>query len=253
MNFGTDTVFDYVRTMITDPESDDAYQKLYYIVSNDCFVFLHSCSLSTEDKEDIMQSVQISVYAGLHGYVRNFQNASVQQRNAYLRTIIRRRLNDLLARKYRHQHVASYDADDFPAELCGDQADLFTELSNRSELLATLEMLCASHFAPAQIIAYLLGRCTIASGKNAKPALVAQRLQALPLLEAAGIAIGQFRHNCPFPIEDDIFAPLLQRLVRKPAGHECFDLTPRQISDANSMIAAYLRKQRDLSNGGDSL
>ena len=257
MNFGKQTVFDYVRKMTADPESDDDYHILFGIVRHDCLSLLGGCKLSQEDKDDIIQNVQISVFSGLIRYVEQFANASEPQRNAYLRTILFRRRDDLLARNYKHGKTVSYDGDDFPLELCGTQDDMFDALSAHETLQQALHFICKAPFPPAQIIGYLMSRSTAPSGKNGRPALVAQRLNGLPLQEAAQIAIEQIQAECPCPIDARIYMPLLNKL-EQPTGHEkqdnpCFSMTPQAISTTNSRIANYLRKHRDQFNGGNIL
>lgn len=257
MNFGNQTVFDYVRKITTDPESDDDYHILYGIVRKDCLSLLYSCNLSQEDKDDIIQNVQLSVFSGLIRYVETYANLSEPQRNAYLRTILFRRRDDLLARNYKRGPEISYDEDDFPQELCGTQDDMFDALSTHEALQQALHFICKAPFPPAQIIGYLMTRSTSKSGKNGSPAEVARRLNGLPLWEAAQIVIEEIQAECPSPIDASIYMPLLNQL-EQPARHEvqdtaCFSMTPQAIYTTNSRIATYLRKHRDQFNGGNIL
>ena len=244
MNFGTQSVFDYVREMIADPNSAEDYPVLYFVIRKDCQELLRGTHLPREDMEDIIQEVQLCVYAGLAHYVEVYASKAPAQRNAYLKTIVLRRRDDLLRSCYKRKHVSSYDVEDFPIELCGVQDDMFDRLSDRNELMKTLRVICSVDLPAEHIIAYLLGRCTVTTGKNSKPALVAQQLTGMTLHEAARYTFVRLREECPFPIDRAVFAPLLEKLAEPTAqgtyGDNIFLLSPRKISNANSYIADYL-------------
>ncbi len=260
MNFGKQVVFDYVRNMIAEPNSEKDYQELYNIIWVDAFGLLSRYNLSIEDKEDIVQDVEISFFPRLTWYVENFRHASPAQRNACLRTIVKRRMNDQLARRYRHSNVTSYDAEDFPEELSGVCEDTFAGLSSRDEVRQALKLICSLNFPAEQIIAYLMTRCTALTskgGKNGKPAQVARQLAGLTLDESAAIAIRQIQEVCPFAVSMEVYAPLLEKLDKSVSQSRCgdcrFNLTPRMISGVCSQITERLRSIWERLNGGKEL
>ena len=257
MNFGTQSVFDYVRNMVTDPNCAEEYPVLYFVIRKDCMELLSTTNLPQEDKEDIVQEVQMSVFSGLVDYVEVYASKAPAQRNAYLQTILLRRRNELLRSRYKRKHVSSYDVEDFPVELCGVQDDMFDRLSDRNELTNAFTLICSMKLPAEQIIAYLLGRCTALTGKNSKPALVAQQLAGMTLHEAARYTFDRLQEEFPFPMDRVVFAPLLEKLAETTGqgnyGDGIFLLTPRKISNANSYIAEYLRKHQDRIIGGNSL
>lgn len=251
MNFGNQPTFDYVRNMISKPNSEVYYPYVYKIVRGDCACLLSRVNLPLEDKEDIIQDVQLSLFPKLVWYVENFADSSEAQRNACLKTILNRRLNDFLARKYKHKGVTSYDVEDFPMELCGVQDTMLSSMSNRDEVQQALRQVCSMDMPPQQTIAFLYAKSTTLlakGGKNSKPALVAKALEGLPLEEAARIAIQQMREACPFPLEANVFAPLLCRIAQPTngvaIGDLTFHLTPQAISYSCSHISEKLRKLR---------
>lgn len=249
MNFGNQPTFDYVRNMISNPNSNEDYAVVYQIVWTDCSSLLSHYNLSHEDKEDIIQDVQASLFPRMVWYVENFAQASVAQRNACLKTILLRRTNDLLARKYKHKGVTSYDVEDFPMELCGVPDTMFSRMSSRDEVQQALRLVCAMNLPPQQTIAFLFAKSTTLltkGGKNSKPALVAKALAGLPLEEAARIAVRQMKEACPFPLDADVFDPLLRQIAQLAkdgrVGEQNFDLTPRAISNSCSQISEKLRR-----------
>ena len=142
MKFSSQTTFNMVRKMLEDPSDSADYHILYAIIQSDCQALLRNCTLSQQDKEDIIQETQISVFSGLLRYSESYADASDAQRGAYLRTILSRRLNDLLARRYRQKCEISYDMEDFPPELCGVQDCMLRDLCIRSELTQMLYYAC---------------------------------------------------------------------------------------------------------------
>lgn len=257
MKFSSQTTFNMVRKMLEDPSDSADYHILYAIIQTDCQALLRNCTLSQQDKEDIIQETQISVFSGLLRYAENFANASDAQRGAYLRTILSRRLNDMLARRYRHSSEISYDMENFPPELCSIQDCMLYDICIRSELTQTLHEACQMDCPAEQTIAFLCTKCTSTPGKNDKPSHVAQLLGGMPLKNAAQIVIDQFRQEYSFPSEWDIFAPLQKKLAQPTTfgtyGDCIFQMTPRAISNSNGKISEYLRKIHDRFFGGNSL
>lgn len=257
MKFSSQTTFNMVHKMLKDPSNHADYHILYAIIQADCQALLRNCTLSQQDKEDIIQETQISVFSGLLRYVENFANASDAQRGAFLKTILSRRLNDLLARRYRRSCEISYDMEDFPQELCSMQDFMLHDICVRNELTQTLQEACQMDCPAEQTIAFLCTKCTSTPGKNDKPSHVAQLLGGMPLKNAAQLVIDRFRQECSFPIECDIFAPLQKKLAQPTTcgtyGDCIFQMTPRAISNSNGKISEHLRKSHDRFFGGNSL
>ena len=250
MEFGSQSTFHMVQQSLENPDSAADYHLVYAIIQKDCRVLLSSWDLSQEDKDDIIQDTQISIYAGLVYYVEHFAHASPAQRNAYLRKVLLRRGSDQLTHQRRHKQAVSYDNEDFPQELCGVQDDLFQSVSHREQVHNALTQVCSLNFPEDEIIAFLATRCTVMTGKSSKPSQVAQQLSGMSLKAAAAATIHMIQQECPFPISGAVYAPLMDRLT---PDTDPFGLTPKEISNANCKIIQQLRKQQNPFIGGISL
>ena len=249
MTFDSNTTWNYVRILLTDPHNQEACDGLYHALRRDTLRVLSRDILSPHDKEDILQEVFVDLYEGRQAHAQKLENASAAQRNAYLKVMIRRICYDHLRRNGKHKVAISYDAEDFPLEHCGTTEDVATCIQERTELQDVLHLVCQLDLPPEQIIAFLMTRLSAYSNSclNGKPAQVAQQLQGMTLLTAAYRAITQLCQIYPSANDSRIFEPLMDKLKQHQGGilqaSRRFDMTPRAISVACGRISKLLRQQ----------
>lgn len=250
MTFGSNTTWNYVRTLLTDPHNQEACDGLYRALRKDTLSVLSRDALSFHDKEDILQEVYADLYEGWQAHAQKLENATAPQRNAYLKVMIRRICCDHLRRNGKHKVAISYDAEDFPLEHCGTTEDVATCIQDRTELLDALHLVCQLDLPPEQIIAFLMTRLSAYKSccLNGKPAQVAQQLQGLTLLTATYRTITQLCEVYPSAADSRIYAPLMDKLKQRQGGvlqaARRFDMDSRAISVACCRITKLLRQQR---------
>lgn len=262
MKFGSKEVFGNICAMVADPESAGRYEQLYSIVRDDTLAVICRDTLTLEEREDIVQNVELAVFRGLLRYSQNYANCTEEERNRYLRRIISNKRNDCLADQYRARQFTSYDTEDGP-ELAGEgnlEEEILNEKQIRQDLFHSIRGVCALRTTPDKIIGFLHNKLTAVldrSGRNGAPAAVSERLAACTQQVAADLAVQELERMLECHIPDAVFAPLydkLQEVTRNGVqGDLPFRLTARDITDSSSWIASKMRKQKETIIGGKRL
>ena len=260
MKFGSNEVFGIICAMVTDPESAGRYEQLYNIIRDDTMAVICRDTLSPEEREDIVQNVELAVFRGLTRFVEVYADCTEEERNRYLRRIISNKRNDCLAEQYRARRCTSYDIDE-PMELEGEEdfeESLLSEIQLQEDLFHSIHSLCRLRTTPDKIIAFLHNKLTAVldgSGKNGAPAEVAGRLASCTQRTAADLAVRELETLLECRIPAAVFEPLYDKLEeRTPEGIRGdlpFRLTPRDITDSSSWIGSKLRKQKETIIGGN--
>ena len=260
MRFGSNEIFGRICAMVTDPESAGQYEQLYEIVRDDTLAVIRRDTLSPEEREDIVQNVELAVFRGLVRFVDTYADCTEEERNRYLRRIIANKRNDCLAEQYRGKHYCSYDGDDAPvlAQEGSMEDAVMNEMQLRQELFQSIRAVCSLRTTPDKIIAFLLNKLTAvldSGGRNGTPAVLSRRLSGYTQKRVAEMTVRELERlmGCQIPKEVvwPLFAKLKERTPEGLRGDLPFRLTPRDITDSSSWIASKMRKQKETIIGGN--
>ena len=260
MKFGSNEVFGTICAMVTDPESAGRYEQLYEIIRDDTLTVIRRDTLSPEEREDIVQNVELAVFRGLVRFVDTYTDCSEEERNRYLRRVIANKRNDCLAEQYHAKRYSSYDADGVPvlAQEGSMEEDVLNEMQLRQDLLRSIHAVCSLRTTPDKITAFLLNKLTAVldrTGQNGTPAFVSQRLKDDTQRTAADLAVRELERLMGCRIPKTIISPLYEKLQEQTPegvrGDLPFRLTARDITDSSSWIASKMRKQKETIIGGN--
>ena len=248
MRFGTEEVFNYIRENIT--RSDDAwYSRLYNIIRADTLSVLSGYRLHKDDKDEIIQEVQISVTVHLSKFLKESENKSVDQRNSWLGKNVKNKMIDYLRKKNRHLNE--------PFEVWHETGAFFDELERaqrigecRQRLLRAIKDVCSIKTTPDKIIAFFLNKvigATELDRRNGAPKQTVSLLSGKTLYEASEYVKTRIRTAVSFPVPDDVYIELDNKLNIDCGGvkYGCriFDLSVRRIADSSNWIGSKLRTQ----------
>lgn len=261
MKFGSKEVFDTVSVMIADPDSAGRYEELYAIIRADTLSAIGRDTLSQEEREDIIQNVELAVFRALVRYAENYADATPEERNSYLRRIIANKRNDCLAEQYRARQFVSYDADNSPeySDNCIMEESLMNGEQVKQELFQSIRGVCALRTTPDKIIAFLHNKVAAAEdrgGHNGSPAEVSRKLSEFTQQAAADMAVSRLEKLLQCRIPKSVFAPLYDKLRETTSegirAELPFRLSARDITDSSCWIASKMRKQRSTNIGGNT-
>ncbi|MBQ4563056.1 MAG: hypothetical protein IJA58_01085 [Lachnospiraceae bacterium] len=259
MKFGSQEIFNQICAMITDPDSSSDYEMLYETVRTDTLALIRRDTFSEDEREDIVQNVELAVFRGLVRFAERFAEKSPEERNKFLCGIVYRKRADCLAQQYRAKNFVSYDVDDAP-EIASDELleeRFMDRMQLRQDMLNSIYEVCSLRTTPDKIIAFFFNKLSAAlgaSGKNGSPAEVRRMLAECTQRQAANAAVRELEHLMGCRIPKKIVAPLYSKLAEVTAegvrGDLPFTLTVRDITDSSSWISSKMRKQKESILGG---
>lgn len=259
MKFGSKEVFGIICAMVADPESAGRYEQVYDVVREDTLAVICRDTLSPEERDDIVQNVELAVFRGLVRFKEIYADCTEEERNRYLRRIISNKRNDCLAEQYRAKRYTYYDAEGAEElEQEGSlEGDFLIQSQLRQDLLQSIQRVCALRTTPDKIIAFLLNKLTAVldgGGRNGTPAVVAVRLSSYTQQAAADLAVRELEGLLACKIPEAVFSPLYEKLRERTPdgvrGELLFCLSARDITDSSCWIASKMRKQKETIIGG---
>lgn len=260
MRFGSKEIYGRICSMVSDPNGAAQYEQLYDVVRSDTLMMLRRDTLTEEEREDIVQNVELAVFRGLVRFVDRFAEAGEEERNKYLCGIIYRKRADCLAGRYRDSVLVSYDGEEEPTLTTGQGVEetVLDSWQLREDLMNTIREVCALRTTPDKIIAFFLNKLTSVvdpSARNGSPAQVKRMLDSLTQREAADLAVGELETLMGCLIPRKVVAPLYEKLLEQTPegvrGELPFKLSIRSITDSSSWISSKMRKQKENIIGGN--
>ena len=259
MKFGSQRVFDQMIAMLSDPDSVADYQELYEVVRADTLALIRRDTFTEEEREDIVQNVELAVFRGLVRFAERFAEKSPEERNRYLCGIIYRKRADAMAEQYSAKNLVSYDTDDAPEYTDGEwfEETLMDKVQLRHNLMNSIYEVCSLRTTPDKIIAFFFNKLSAvlgASGKNGSPAEVCRLLSQYNQRAAAEMAIREVEHLMGYRIPKKFIMPLYEKLEEMTSegvrGELPFTLSVRDITDSSSWISSKMRRQKEAIMGG---
>lgn len=260
MNFGSDEFYSFINQYIMDPSREDLYIEIAKVVEKDAKEILykkgllHSASIKPDDIADIIQEIQLSVRRSLVSFLKNSEGKSPSQRNAWLATIINRRVNDYFRVYYRTLNKQSlYSEYEKLATTDDELFDSFHSAADFNLILRLIDYICKINTTPEKIIAFLYNKILIAlccgERLNGFPEQIAAELNGQTLSRTASIIKDKLSLILSKEIPESVFEGLFEKLDDvtdgEANGERPFDMTPRVITDSSHWISKKLKKNKD--------
>ncbi|HCS73589.1 MAG TPA: hypothetical protein DIW17_06925 [Clostridiales bacterium] len=253
VKFGLDTTYEYIKNNIGAQDNSKWYDYLYKIIENDALSVLSEYKLQKADKDDIIQNAQLSVTRYLVSFVLKSSEYSVYQRNAWLRKIIKSRINDFFREKSR-QYLQPVD-EAAKALIIQPASANFTDLADEQayfeeQLIGAIERVCSINTTPEKIIAFLLNRVSGSielSRKNGSPKDVAKMINGKAIDEAFQILKMKLCCILSVSVPDSALYELIKKIDDDTSGSRVgsfiISITPRSIADSSYWISRKLNKE----------
>lgn len=239
MRFGSYEMFHSIEENIKDEENFQWYNEMFSCIECDARAILRMDHIAESDVEDIIQDVQVAVARNLIAYVDESRDKNEQQRNAWLKTIIKNKEMDFFRKSTRVYHE-SLDA----LEL--DVADTYNTTEKamiRMELFEAFNRLSEINSTPDRLLAFLLNKLSsITNESNGGPRLLEDELKGKTLTEVYSKMKEQMCLLFDGDISDDVLKPLWKKV--EPYGEVKFELNARKITDSSSWITGKMRESR---------
>lgn len=237
MEFGKDSTFDHIEKHIYESGDGSWYRQLSTSIQNDAKMLLRKYNIAEKDRDDIIQEVQISIFKKLPDYVEEFKDKTVQQRNAWLQTIVKNKIKDFLRKNSKRKEDYGTDREYEAA----DPFQLAESIIQKTELFEVLHQLCGIKTSPDRLLAFLLNKLSVAmDGVNGSPKELAEQMAGKKLQGVYEQVKIQLQALLQYDISDQILQPLWEKV--EPYAQTEFQLNARIITDSSSWIGKKLQK-----------
>lgn len=240
MKFGSEMMFQTIAANLHDSENYQWYEEMFRCISSDATMLLRKDHIAEEDIEDIVQEVQISVAKNLVPYVEQSVDKTEQQRNSWLKTIVKNKEMDFF-RKSARTSTESMDAmeTDIP-----DTFNTTEKAMVRLELFEAIEKLSQINSAPDRLLAFLLNKISAISNEaKGGPKKIENEFYHKTLKEVYDEVKYQLFILLQGEISDDILKPLRDKV--EPVANDYFSLDARTITDSSSWITKKMKERKD--------
>lgn len=254
MEFGTNKVFEYIKYNLVSSVDEEWYNRIYAVIKADTLMILSSYKLSRDDKEDIIQVVQIAAVNGLAKYIRDSSDYSETQRNAWLKQIVKRKIADFFRRKYRKLEDSAEDVISnekmYMRFFSKDEIEeKYRNEEIETKLIHAIKCICEINTSAEKIIAFLLNKVIGSlemSRMNGSPKGVVDTLSGKTVLEASKYMKEQLQYMISINIPPQVYEGLDKKvdLVMKNEDYSkrMFTITPRIITDSSNWITSKLKE-----------
>lgn len=254
MKFGTNEVFEYIKYNFENSPDEKLYNMIYDVVKADALTVLSSYNFNDADKDDIIQEVQISVSNHLAKYIRDSVDKNEEERNAWLKMIIKCKIADFFRKRYR-------SAEDSLEDIIADDRTHMRYLSNddikekyireaeEDELIRAIKRVCEINTSADKIIAFLLNKVIATlemSRMNGSPKEIAAALSGKTIFEASDYMKKKLQAVISINIPPDTYEALDRKVDAAMSSEDprkrMFTITPRIISDSGNWIISKLQE-----------
>lgn len=256
MEFGKDSVYQFVKQNCMASQDPEWYKHVYNVVKADTLSVLSAYRLQKDDKDDIIQEVQLEVIKRLVKFVHDSENNTEAQRNAWLHTIINSKICDFFRKKYKRIEDSIEDLllntkkhKEFASS--NNIEERIKQLEVQSKLLEAIELVCNINTSPEKIISFLFSRVIGVlelSRKNGSPLQVVQELNGKTLKGASELLKRKLQSVLTILIPDDVYKGLDDKIEQEYLINVCsrtFMIDPRTIADSSNWIGKKI-KQNEL-------
>lgn len=259
MNFGSDAFFCHLKKCVLD-ESHDLYNNVYEVVKAYTIKYLNKRGITSannilyKDIDDIIQDIQHTVFINLVSFIKKSGDRTEQERNAWLNTIIRRKVVDCFRKKNNNVFYADDELLNCIPDNEAQTPKTFTE--ENKKLCELIAFICSINTTPDKIIAFLYNKiiclCSSTKKKSGSPAIIESELTDVPLGVAANIVKDKLRVSLHINIPDEIFIGLDKKLESESKGiiykNKLFKLDKRTITDSSNKINTKIKDEFDINN-----
>lgn len=254
MWFGSNEFFFYIKDNIQN-ENITMYNKIYDVVKHDTYNIMSVYELSKEDREDILQEVEITVVRNLVKYLIESETCTEIQRNAWLRKVVKNKVYDYYRKRGR---ILEFIGGEDVLENATNEHDSIEECiiqqcdvkEVNAELLRAISKACYINTTPEKIIAFLLNKvlgALVLERTHGSPQEVIRMLEGKTLDVAFIIMKKEIQNALSVDIPDEIYEGLNQKLEQRVEGeyvkNRRFHISARTITDSSSWIKSKLENE----------
>lgn len=256
MEFGSQQVFDYIKYNLSNAKNELWYDRLYAVVKGDVMGILSAYKLQKSDKDDIVQEVKLSVTLHLVQFVCDSEYKTKEQRNAWLRTIAKRKVMDFFRKKYKSLEDSIEDVTlNLEKEKkylsCDDIEKKLKENATETKLVRALSVLFSINTSPEKIIAFVFNRIigtTENSRKNGSPKEITDKFNGIEIQNMFEIMKQELQGLVSFEIPSSVYLPLIKKIEHATEQGKVkilFTLSPRGITDSSNWITKKIREKEE--------
>lgn len=230
MRFGSQKTLQLIEYNLLVKGNQHALTELYSIISEDAMSRLSRYSISSYDKEDIVQDVCLKFFKSSSKHFDKLKNCNEAERNAWLNTVVDNTFYDL-CRRNKGEVIEEESVLNFL-----NQIEQYNYSDKHEQvvdwLFMKLKKLILVDTDIQNILAFLESR--VISGldtgsSKGKPRKIAEEFNGKPLREVFEMIVKDIEETIGESIPDDIICEMMNKLQK--SDKQNFYMRAREISD----------------------
>lgn len=250
MNFGSDRTFEIIKDVLTQ-KKEEAYEPLCKILYEDvgCLMDKFFHGVQKADKDDLIQNVVWKVIRDLPRFYESSAGYLEQQRNAYLKRVVRNECLDFFKKNRRTVLKEMADFNDAQGEAA--TTDFVKQIIDKESFYQALRRFFLLKTTPDKLLAFVYNRLLSGmSGSKGSPLTIIEDFDGMFLREIYERMVLDLNHVLGEKVPSNVLEPLKKRVYGR-YYNERFRMTARTITDSGSNFVKKVKEQTKNEKGSN--